>query len=38
VWAIARKFDVDPNALLRANNLARNATIRPGDTMRVILN
>ncbi|MDR2726947.1 MAG: LysM peptidoglycan-binding domain-containing protein, partial [Deltaproteobacteria bacterium] len=38
VWAIARKFDVDPAELMRANNLTRNSTIRPGDVMRMIPN
>jgi membrane-bound lytic murein transglycosylase D len=38
VWGIARKFDVDPAALMRDNKLTRDSTLRPGDTMRVIPN
>jgi len=38
VWAIARKFDVNPTELMRANSLTRESTIRPGDVVRVLLN
>ena len=38
VWGIARKFDVAPADLMRANNLPPNSTIRPGDVVRVVRN
>jgi membrane-bound lytic murein transglycosylase D len=38
VWAIARKFDVNPIVLMRDNKLTIESTIRPGDTVRVVPN
>ncbi len=38
VWGIARKFNMPPAELMRANNLDKNARIRPGDVMRVVTN
>ena len=38
VWGIARKFNMSPDALMRANNLNKSSTIRPGDTLRVVGN
>ncbi len=35
VWSIARKFNVDPNALLAWNNLDRSAHLKPGDKLKI---
>jgi len=36
IWGIARKFNMPPGDLLKINNMDRNATIKPGDTVRVV--
>ncbi len=35
LWAIARKFDVAPDELLAWNNMTRESTIRPGDSVKI---
>jgi membrane-bound lytic murein transglycosylase D len=35
VWSIARKFNVDPNALLAWNNLNKSAHLKPGDRLKI---
>ena len=35
LWDIARHHGVSLSALLRANNLSKSSTIRPGDTIRI---
>jgi len=35
VWSIARKFKVDPNALLAWNNLGKSAQLKPGDKLTI---
>ena len=35
VWSIARKFKVDPNALLAWNNLDKSAHLKPGDRLKI---
>jgi len=34
-YCIARRFNVNPNELLRVNNLAKDVTIQPGTTLRL---
>ena len=38
MWAIARKFNVSPIELLSLNNMSKNVSLRPGDTVRVAVN
>ncbi len=38
LWAIARKFNVSPMDLLSLNNMDKNTSLRPGDTVRVAVN
>jgi len=35
VWSIARKFKVDPNALLAWNNLDKSVHLKPGDKLKI---
>jgi membrane-bound lytic murein transglycosylase D len=35
VWSIARKFKVDPAALLAWNNLDKSAQLKPGDRIKI---
>lgn len=35
VWAIARKFNMDPTELLRINNMTRETSLKPGDAVRL---
>ncbi len=35
LYCIARRFDVDPNDLLSANNLGENDLLSPGDTIQI---
>lgn len=35
LFCIARRFDVDPNDLLSANNLGENDLLSPGDTVQI---
>lgn len=35
VWDIAREHNVDPLDLLKANNLSRRSTIKPGDVLEI---
>ena len=35
VWSIARKFKVDPKALLAWNNLDRTVQLKPGDRLKI---
>lgn len=38
LWAIARKFNVSPIDLLKANNMNRDVKLQPGETVRVTVN
>ncbi len=38
LWAIARKFNVSPVELLALNNMSRESSLRPGDTVKVAVN
>ncbi|MBI4513148.1 MAG: LysM peptidoglycan-binding domain-containing protein [Gemmatimonadetes bacterium] len=37
VWAIAQRYSVRPADLLKWNNLDRDAVLRPGDDLKVLL-
>ncbi|MGL4722453.1 MAG: LysM peptidoglycan-binding domain-containing protein [Desulfovibrionaceae bacterium] len=36
IWGIARKFDVSINTILKLNNMTARATLKPGETLKII--